>query len=435
MRVLDARSSTVEEILSTLRRDMGSMDRALAAARAIIESVRRRGDEAVLEASERFDEVRPESLRLGRPELEAALGRIPPDLRTALEFAARQIHSFHRAQVPLGYEMPIGPGGSRAGQIPRALDRVGVYVPGGPRGYPSSALMGVIPARVAGVREVLVASPPVKTMGRPPDAVLAAAALAGADEILVAGGAQAIAAMAFGTASVAPVEKIVGPGNVFVTAAKLLVSDRVATDGIAGPSEVLVIADESLETDILAAELVAQAEHDPEAVAIGILVDGRSPEDVLVAVRERTKDPPRGLEMSRALDANGWLLRAASTTQAIDLANALAPEHLVLAVRDARPLRYAVRNAGCVFLGPWSTAAMGDYTAGTNHILPTAGSARWRGALGVRDFLKFVTYVDVKPADVDRLAAPGRTIALAEGFEAHAAALASRLDRARTVAR
>lgn len=435
MQTLDARGLPAAEIAAKLARDREPFDRAMAAAREIVERVAAQGDRGLLEATERLDGVRPPRLLLGRGDLRAALERIPVELRDALDFAAKQIETFHRAQVPLGYEVTIGPRGSRAGQQPRALDRVGVYVPGGPRGYPSSVLMGVIPARLAGVREILVATPPSRDTGLPPDSVLAAATLAGADEILVAGGAQAIAAMALGTETVKVVDKIVGPGNVYVTAAKLLVQDRVATDGIAGPSEVVVIADETLSTEALAAELLAQAEHDPDAVAIAILADSRDFQQILENVNERMRVIPRRDAVQEALRRNGFLMWADSVSTAIEVANILAPEHLVLAVRDAASYLYAVRNAGCVFLGSSTSAAMGDYTAGTNHVLPTAGTARWRGGLGVRDFVKFVSYVEVTREDVSTLAEPAMVLAREEGFEAHAAALASRIADAKAVVR
>ncbi|MGQ0796433.1 MAG: histidinol dehydrogenase [Methanobacteriota archaeon] len=417
---------SVREAAAMLERARPSTDRALDAAREVVEAVRARGDAAVLEFSERFDGVRPSRLVIRRPELEQALDRTPADLREALAFAASQIEAFHRMQLSAGYEIPIGPAGSRAGQQPRALGRVGVYVPGGPRGYPSSALMGCLPARIAGVDEIVVATPPARDAGRPPDAVLASAFLGGADEVLVAGGAQAIAALAYGTESVRPVDKIVGPGNAYVTAAKRLVADRVATDGIAGPSEVFVVADDSLPREAFAAELLAQAEHDADAVALGITVGEFDFAQLGKVIEARAQSLPRAREALDALSRQGALVQVSSVQQAIDLANALAPEHLVLAVRDARAYLYAVRNAGCVFLGPSTTAALGDYTAGTNHDLPTAGSARWRGGLSVRDFVKFVSFVEAAPEDLRRLSGPAATIARAEGFDAHAAALVSR---------
>jgi len=426
MRTLDASALPAGSVVTKIARDRESMERAFATAREIVDAVRRDGDAALLALTERFDRVKPRRLVLSRDELRSALDRIPAELREALAFASRQIVAFHRPQVPVGYEVAIGPGGSVAGQQPRALDRVGVYVPAGPRGYPSTVLMGGIPARLAGVREVLVATPPSRATGLPPDVVLAAAALADIDRVVVAGGAQAVAAMAYGTESVPRVDKIVGPGNVYVSAAKLLVQDRVATDGIAGPSEVAVIADGSLPPDLLAAELLAQAEHDPDAVAVA-LVAGNGVDQILEAVARRSESVPRGPEALAALRRNGWLVRVRSVAQAVEIADGLAPEHLVLAVRDARPLLYAVRNAGCVFLGRWTTAALGDYTAGTNHVLPTAGSARWRGGLGVRDFVRFVTYVEVAPSDLAALSGPAARIARAEGFEAHVASLEARI--------
>lgn len=422
MRFLDAREMTAGQVAAKLARERSRTDRAFEAARTIVDDIRRRGDAALLEATQRFDGVRPDPLVLSRADLRAALARIPSDLRSALEFAARQIEGFHRRQLPLGFEVSIGPGGSYAGEQLRAIDRVGVYVPGGPSGYPSSALMGTIPARVAGVREILVATPPFRETGRPPDAVLAGAAIGGAGNVLVAGGAQAIAAMAYGTESVRPVDKIVGPGNAYVTAAKLLVADVVGTDGVAGPSEVLVVADDTLTTEALAAELLAQAEHDPDAVAIGVTLDDRDFTQLSKRIEDRAGALPRGREALVALRRNGWLVRAASGAQAIKIANAIAPEHLVLAVRGARSFLSSIRNAGAVFLGPWTAAAFGDYVAGTNHVLPTAGTARWRGGLSVRDFLKFVTYLEVSRSDSRTFADAVATIAKAEGFEGHAAA-------------
>ncbi len=432
MRSLDGREMTAEQVAAKLARDRAPMNRAFEVARAIVDDVQRRGDAALLDATERFEGVRPNPLVLSRADLEAALGRIPSNLRSALEFAARQIGTFHRRQLPLGFEVSIGPGGSCAGEQPRALRRVGVYVPGGPSGYPSSALMGTIPARIAGVREIIVATLPSRGTARPPDAVLAAAALGGAEEVLIAGGAQAIAAMAYGTESVRSVDKIVGPGNLYVTVAKLLVADAVSTDGVAGPSEVLVIADGTLTTEAFAAELLAQGEHDPDAVAIGVVLDDRDCAQLGIMIEERASALPRGREALAALRKNGWLVRAASVGQAIEIANAIAPEHLVLAVQDARSFLYAVQNAGAVFLGPWAAAAFGDYVAGTNHILPTAGTARCRGGLAVRDFVKYIAYVEVSQSDAKTFADAATIIARAEGFEAHAAAAESRAPEAQS---
>jgi len=435
VRVIDAKDRSSAEVAAILARRRPSLDAAMSVARKVLEDVKAQGDDALRNFAEQFDSARLGKLVLERSDLEAALTRIGPSLRAALEFAASRIETFHRKQLPTGYEIPIGPKGSRAGMMPRALDRIGLYVPGGPQGYPSTALMGCIPARIAGVREIIVATPPARGIGVPPDAVLAAAAIAGADEVLVSGGAQAIAALAYGTASVRPVDKIVGPGNVYVTAAKLLVQEHVATDGIAGPSEVVVVADETLSADLLAAELLAQAEHDPAAVAIAVLVGPRPPAELLEAVDRRASLLPTGQVLLETLRNRGAIVVVASTSHAIDLANRIAPEHLVLAVQDASAFRYAVRNAGCVFLGRSSAAPFGDYVAGTNHVLPTAGSARWRAGLNVLEFVRFIAYVELEPGDVADLAGPGAILARAEGFEAHAAALEARATAAKGVTR
>lgn len=427
MHTLDAHALSTQKVKAKLTHDGDSKETVFTLAREIIAHVAKEGDRALAEYSERFDGVRPAQLILHSSEMEAALARLPVPLHDAMAFAAQQIEAFHRGQLPVGYKSSIGPRGSTAEQRPRPLDRVGVYVPGGPKGYPSTVLMGVIPARLAEVPEILVATPPAKESGAPPDIVLAAAFLAGAKEVLVAGGAQAIAAMAYGTPSVRPVDKIVGPGNAYVTAAKLLVQDLVGTDGIAGPSEVLVVADDSLPTAALAAELLAQGEHDRDAVSIAILVGDRPFDEVLKTIHQRSRGLYRGKQILETLRRNGWLVRVPSVERAIEIANALATEHLVLAVHEARSFLDSIRNAGCVFVGPWSAVPMGDYTAGTNHVLPTASSARWSGGLSVRDFVKFVSYVDVTSSDVDFLAGPAITLARAEGFEAHAAALECRV--------
>ncbi len=430
MRTLDARQLSASKVFEKLNRDATNLERAFSAAKEIVERVRREGDNALFSYSEKFDGVRPPKLVLDRKDLEKALQRISPSLRSALELAANQVRAFHTPQLPNGYELSIAPNGSRGGQLVVPLDRVGVYVPGGTAGYPSSVVMGVIPARLAGVRDILVATPPSRGTGLPSDSVLAASAITGADNVLVSGGAQAVAAMAYGTASVRPVDRIVGPGNLYVTAAKLIVQNHTGTDGIAGPSEVLVIGDESLSTEMLAAELLAQAEHDQDAVAIGVFTDERSFGEVLAEIDRQSKVVPRGHTALQALERNGWLLRASSTPEAIEIANLIAPEHLVLAVQNADQFLPSVRNSGCVFLGPLTTATFGDYTAGTNHVLPTAGSSRWKGALSVRDFAKFITYVRIAPGDLTSLGEPAIAIAEAEGFMAHKAALESRIKPA-----
>jgi len=297
----------------------------------------------------------------------------------------------------------------------------GIYVPKGSLGYPSSVLMTVLPARIAGVRSIVVASPPTPSTGAPPDPVLAAAAIAGAQEMLVAGGPGAIAALAYGTRTVRPVDKIVGPGNRYVTAAKLVVQQRVAIDGIAGPSEVFVIADDRCPVERLALELLAQAEHDRDAVAVACLVGRRPFADVERAIARRV--PDRSAAVRRTLAENGFLVRAGSPGEAARLADAFAPEHLVLMM--ARPDRLAarLRNAGCLLYGPGATAPLGDYALGTNHVLPTAGTARFAGALGTSDFEKPLTWARIGMADRRSLAVPARRIAEAEGFRWHREAL------------
>ena len=422
MRRLDARGAPANQIADRVRRTRPTSSLPVTEVAPLVDLVRRRGDAGLRELGKRFDGVAPPALLLDRADFRGSLRRLAPGLRSALDTAARNIVRFHRRQRPSsGYSVPIGSGRSRAGQRLVPLDRVGAYVPKGSAGYPSSVLMTVLPARIAGVGTIVVSTPPNPSTGRPPDVVLAAAALADADEMLVAGGAGAIAALAYGTRSIRPVEKIVGPGNRWVTAAKVLVSQIVAIDGIAGPSEVLLIADDSCSPERLARELLAQAEHDPDAISVACLIGSRPFGEVERTIDRLLPDPANPVR--RTLAENGWLVRVDSPVGAAALADALAPEHLVVAT--ARPGRLAarIRNAGAVFFGSGATAPLGDYILGTNHVLPTAGSARFHGALGVPEFLKPVTYARIERAEARSLGAVAGIIAEAEGFRWHREAL------------
>lgn len=427
LRTLDGHDRSTSELVGALRGLRPARTGARRRANEILARVARFGDAALAEYALRFEGRTPDRLVLGPRHLARAAGRIPAPLREALIGARDRIARFHRPQRSRPYEIAVGPAGSRAGQLLRPLRRVGLYVPGGPRGYPSTVLMGVVPARLAGVSEIVVATPARPGSGAPSDAVLAAAHLAGATELLVAGGAQAIGALAYGTRSIRPVDLIAGPGNPYVTEAKRRVSDRVLTDAPAGPSEVVVLADATYPTRLVAAELLAQAEHADDSTAGLLLLDDRPSEEVERALDEAVVGLERRVPIVRSLRRHGWMVRNLSRRMAMDLANALAPEHLVLGVRRPRQLLEEVENAGCVFLGAASAVPFGDYGAGTNHILPTAGAAVARGALGVRDFQKTVSYLQVAPGDLRRLADPALRLAEAEGFSAHAAALRERL--------
>ncbi len=426
IREVDGRDREIPEIARELRAFRPSRREAARRVAEILAGVERRGDEALADYARRFEGRAPDRLLLGPRAFAAAARRIPEPLRAALIAARDRIARFHAPQRGRSYEIRIGASGSRAGQVLRPLRRVGVYVPGGPRGYPSTVLMGVLPARIAGVPEIVIASPAAPGGGLPSDAVLAAAHLAGATELLVAGGAQAVGALAYGTASVRAVDRIVGPGNAYVTEAKRQVADRVATDAPAGPSEVVVLADARFPTRFVAAELVAQAEHGEDSAAGLILLDDRPAAEVAQALGAAVAGADRRVPILRSLRRHGWMVRNLSRAQGIELANELAPEHLVLGVRRPRALLRRVQNAGCVFLGPLSAVPFGDYGAGTNHILPTAGAAVAYGALGVRDFQKPVSYLEIARGDLPSLARPALRIATAEGFGAHAAAIAIR---------
>ena len=385
---------------------------------AMIADVRKHGDAALREYARRFDGVSLAALEVPAAALHEALTSLAPELRTALEQAADAIAAFHRAQLPepLEYETARG---VRLGRRAEPLGRVGVYAPGGRAAYASSVLMGVVPARVAGVREIIVCAPPGPD-GRPPAAVLAAAALAGADRMFAVGGAGAIAAMAYGTESVPSVDRIVGPGNAYVTAAKQQVTPGVAIDCPAGPSEILIIADSSADARTIAAELLAQAEHDPDAACVLVSTEETLIQETLDAVTAMLPVQPRRTVIERALARAGALLVAPDENAALEFSERYAPEHLLLLTRSPRALLPRVRAAGSVFLGAGSSVVFGDYITGANHVLPTDGHARIHAGLSTLDFLRFSTWQHVSDEAASALALPAATLAQAEGLPAHA---------------
>lgn len=428
---LSARGATPEEMARRIDRRRPPLPLARRVALRIVEAVRRGGDRAVLDWQERLGGVRPRALRIGRAVMRRGLRDADPRWVRSLRLAYSQILRFHRFQGQRPFELKLFKDGSRAGQRIYPLDRVGLYVPAGPRGYPSTVLMGAAPAHLAGVRELVVATPPEATSGLPPVNVLAAAAIAGVSEIVVAGGAQAIAALAYGSESVRPVDRIVGPGNAYVTAAKLLCQAETAIDGVAGPSEVVILADDQYPADWIAGELIAQAEHADDAWGGAILLEGRSASEVRSALRKRLRNHPRRDRVEATLDNYGWLATGLSRRDAIELANRLAPEHLSLGIRRARSALQRIRSAGCVFVGPTTPVPMGDYGAGTNHILPTLRFARARGALGVRDFQREVSFLELREAYIASRAAPAIDLARSEGFLGHAEAIELRRSSSR----
>jgi histidinol dehydrogenase len=392
---------------------------------ALIAQVREQGDEALFRFAREFDRVTLSALEVPRQAWDAALTALDPALRVSLERAAKNIASVHAAFLPTETVCSPEPG-ITVGRRPDPLQRVGIYAPGGRAAYPSSLLMGAIPARVAGVQEVIVCSPPGPD-GLPSPVVLAAAALATVDRVFALGGAGAIAAMALGTASVPRVDRIMGPGNAYVAAAKLQLVNSVAIDAPAGPSELLVLADASAEAGAIAREMMAQAEHDPDAAVIAVLA-GDDVDALANAVRgaltDQIADAPRADVVRQSLRERGAIVTVPSLDEAIAFTNEWAAEHLLLVVRDdarARTLA-ALRSAGTIFVGASSSVAYGDYMTGANHVLPTAGAGRSYSGLSTLDFVRWTTWQEVTPVAAASLSEDVGRFADAEGLPAHAAA-------------
>ncbi len=397
----------------------------LAAVRAIIDDVRVRGDEAILELGERFDGARPGSLVVDADEMQAALSEIDVPLRTALEVAAESIRLHHEAQVRPGHGWERD--GLSVRSMPVPVDRAGCYAPGGRASYPSTVLMTAIPARVAGVGEVVVCVPPGPD-GRIATVTLAAAAVAGVDAVHPVGGAQAIAALAFGTESIRPVDVVVGPGNVYVALAKREVAGRVGVpSAFAGPSEVVVVADATAPVGFAAIDVVVQAEHGPDGLAWLVTFDESVADSVEAEIAAITEASRRRSEIESTLAVSGHVVLVEGMEQAAAVVNHIAPEHLQLMVEDPQDMAARVRHAGAVFCGPWSPASLGDYVAGPSHVLPTAGTARFAGALSLADFTKDVHMVTADRSAVAALGSHVVVLAEAEGLDAHAESLRRRL--------
>jgi len=393
------------------------------AVRQIIDEVRQRGDAALLDYTLKIDGVKLTSLEVSKQQVNNACREVNAELVSALNLAAERICSFHLEQKDAIWS---GIAGLNSPQLIRPLERVGVYVPGGTACYPSTVLMTAIPARVAGVSEVVLATPPGES-GTVPPPTLVAAALAGVDRIFSVGGAQAIAALAFGTESIPGVDKICGPGNIFVVLAKKLVYGVVDIDGLQGPSEMLIIADQTANPEYCAADLLAQAEHDPLASAILITTSRPLADKVNREIDQQLKNLSRRAIAAESLENRGKMVVVTSIDEAIELANLYAPEHLCLMVDRAASYINKVSNAGCVFTGDNSTVVLGDYVAGPSHVLPTGGTARFSSPLNITDFIKFINSVNISKADLKQLGRAAATIARAEGFDAHARAVEKRL--------
>lgn len=389
--------------------------------RSIVEDVARRGDAALVEYTERFDGVVPARWEIGNEQLAAARKSLDPALAAALEMAAGRIRDFHAGQ-----KQSLG-GGQNApmGWRFRPIDRVGVYAPGGTATLPSSLLMTAIPARVAGVGEIILATPPGPE-GLPSPIMMAAAAIAGVDRVFAVGGAQAIAALAFGTESVPRVDKICGPGNIYVMLAKRLLYGIVGIDGLYGPSEVFIIADDRADPADCAADLLAQAEHDALAAAILVTTSPELAEKVDTEVTRQLVDLPRREIAAESLKRNGLIVVITDSDQAIELANAYAPEHLLLMVADPASYLDRLTAAGCIITGDRATVAIGDYIAGPSHVLPTGGTARFGSPLNVTDFMKITNVVTVDSATIEQLGQAAATLAETEGLGGHADAVRRR---------
>lgn len=393
---------------------------------AILAAVRNRGDAAIADFTEQFDGFRPLPMAVPQEELEQAWTTLPTNLRDALELAHRRITDFHQRQRPADLAV-TGPHGEQLGRRWRPVQRAGLYVPGGRAAYPSTVLMNAVPARVAGVKELVICSPAGRD-GEVNPVVLAAAHLAGVKTVFRLGGAQAIAAMAYGSESVPKVDVISGPGNLYVTLAKQAVYGQVAIDSLAGPSEVLVIADHSAQPDQVAADLLAQAEHDPLAAAVLITTDHALADGINAAVAKQLTNHPRRSICEAALRDWGLVVVCEDLESCARLSDSFAPEHLELLVERPEPLADRIQNAGAIFLGPWSPEAVGDYLAGPNHTLPTCGAARFSGALSVETFMRHTSLIGFNRAALEATGSAVQELATSEGLHSHAESVRRRLS-------
>jgi histidinol dehydrogenase len=414
MRIVESKDAgpLLRKLVDRGTRGLASVDKAV---QRIVADVRRGGDKALLRHAKKLDGIADGApLRVSAEEMQKAWDNTPEPLRAALEAAAKSIRQFAEWQKPQSWQREWTPG-VRVGQLVRALDSVGCYAPGGRYPLPSTILMTVIPAQVAGVERIVVVSP------KPRRETLAAAGMLGVKEFYRIGGAQAVAALAYGTETIPRVDKIVGPGNLYVTAAKKQVAFDCAIDMLAGPTEVLIYSDTS-DPACIAADLIAQAEHDPESSAVFLTTKSELASSVADEVASRCRKNPAA---QRALDANGVILVATSRDEALEIANRIAPEHITVDAGDAE----FIRHAGSIFVGEFSPQPVGDYCSGPNHVLPTGGAARSRGGLSVNDFLKAITVQELTSAGVKRVAETAMTLAAAEGLRGHAEAVQVRLNR------
>ncbi|MEO8627501.1 MAG: histidinol dehydrogenase [Betaproteobacteria bacterium] len=426
--LLDSASADFDTQLRRLLAFENTQDANIDAAVAcILADVKRRGDAAVIDYTRRFDRLEVASantLRLPKADLERAFAVLPDAQRDALVQAAGRIRSYHERQVSESWSY-VEDDGTRLGQQVTPLDRVGIYVPGGKASYPSTVLMNAIPARVAGVLEIAMVVPTPN--GERNDLVLAAAAICGVDQVYTIGGAQAVAALAYGTESIAPVDKIVGPGNAYVAAAKRRVFGVVGIDMVAGPSEILIICDGHTDPDWVAMDLFSQAEHDEMAQAILLSPDRKFIDAVQASITRQLASMPRKDIIAASLSRRGALILVRDLHEACEISNRIAPEHLELSVDDAERLLPKIKHAGAIFIGKYSSEALGDYCAGPNHVLPTARTARFSSPLGVYDFQKRSSIIHVSRDGARKLGRIAAELAKGEGLPAHASSAELRL--------
>jgi histidinol dehydrogenase len=410
----------LKKILGRRGTRQGQVERRVA---EIVDAVQKQGDRALLRYTRLFDRVRlsPATMEVKSPEIERALGDVPRRDLTTLRLAAKRIAAFHRRQLQKSWQYR-DPLGMVLGQRITPLERVGVYVPGGKASYPSTVLMNSIPAKVAGVKEIIMTSP----IGNDGAIILAAAHIAGVDRIFRVGGAQAVAALAFGTRTIPKVDKIVGPGNIFVATAKRMVFGEVNIDSIAGPSEILLLADDSADPVHVAADMLSQAEHDELAAALCVTTSMSVAAKIQVAIENQLLSTKRHAITLKSLAKYGAIIVARSAKEMVEMANAIAPEHIELLVRHPERLAQQIRNAGAMFLGPYSAPPLGDYLAGPNHVLPTGGSARFFSPLGTYDFLKRTTIIHAEKRALRSLAPKLTQMARLEGLDDHARSVEAR---------
>ncbi len=422
MKIIKATDITPEQIVS--QRDVAyvSVEESV---KKVLNDVSERGDAALREYELRFDGVQIDDFAVTAEEIDAAVAAVGAEYVRILKRAAANIERFHRAQIRSDFSMNYD--GITVGERFIPVQSAGLYVPGGTARYPSSVLMNCVPAKLAGVQNIIICTPPSKD-GRIPDGILAAAKVAGADKVYKVGGAQAIAAMAYGTESIPKVDKIVGPGNVYVATAKKLVQGICGIDMIAGPSEILVIADETANADWLAADLLSQAEHDKLASAIMITDSEALATAVSAAVEKRLEKLPRREIAAESIKNNGKIIITESIMQAAELSDRIAPEHLELAVARPEKLLEQIKNAGSVFLGHYTPEATGDYMAGTNHTLPTGGTARFSSPLGVDDFIKKTQFIKMSREALENYYRDIAAFAESEGLNAHAESVKARFE-------